>query len=187
AGRRLARLEGVEKGNVVVVDMGGTSFDVSIVTDWDIPMHREGVIAGHMFGVPSVDVKTIGAGGGSIARVDAGGFIHVGPESAGARPGPACYGRGGARADVTDANLVRGFLNPQGFAGGIMTLDSALAASAIGADVAKPLGMSEAEAASLICVTVEQNMVSAIEDITLRRGIDPRGYIMVAGWRRAGL
>jgi N-methylhydantoinase A len=187
AGRRLARLEEVEEGNVIVIDMGGTSFDVSIVTNWDIPMHREGVIAGHMFGVPSVDVKTIGAGGGSIARVDAGGFIHVGPESAGARPGPACYGRGGTRATVTDANLVRGFLNPEGFAGGIMTLDPARAAAAVQADVAEPLGMSEGEAASLIAVTVEQNMVSAIEDITLRRGIDPREYIMVAGGAAAGL
>ncbi len=181
AGRRLARHEKMEHGNVIVVDMGGTSFDVSIVTDWDIPMHREGVIAGHMFGVPSVDVKTIGAGGGSIARVDAGGFIHVGPESAGARPGPACYGRGGSRPTVTDANLVRGFLNP------IMTLDPARASTAISDGVAKPLGMSEGEAASLICVTVEQNMVSAIEDITLRRGIDPREYIMVAGGAAAGL
>ncbi len=187
AGRRLARLENVDRGNVIVMDMGGTSFDVSIVTDWDIPMHREGVIAGHMFGVPSVDVKTIGAGGGSIARIDAGGFIHVGPESAGAKPGPACYGRGGSKPTVTDANLVRGFLNPERFAGGIMTLDPGLAAAAIREGVARPLDMSEGEAASLICVTVEQNMVSAIEDITLRRGIDPREYIMVAGGAAAGL
>jgi N-methylhydantoinase A len=187
AGRRLARAEAVREGNVIVVDMGGTSFDVSIVSGWDIPMHREGIIAGHMFGVPSVDVKTVGAGGGSIARVDAGGFIHVGPESAGAQPGPACYGRGGTRPTVTDANLVRGFLNPEGFAGGIMSLQPALAARAIRDAVARPLGMSEHEAAALICLTVEQNMVAAIEDITLKRGVDPREYIMVAGGAAAGL
>ena len=187
AGRRLARLENVPHGNIIVVDMGGTSFDVSIVTAWDIPMHREGVIAGHMFGVPSVDVKTIGAGGGSIARIDVGGFIHVGPESAGAKPGPACYGRGGSRPTVTDANLVRGFLNPESFAGGIMTLRPDLATTAVREGVAQPLGMTEGEAASLICVTVEQNMVAAIEDITLRRGIDPREYVMVAGGAAAGL
>ncbi|MFO1058105.1 MAG: hydantoinase/oxoprolinase family protein [Dongiaceae bacterium] len=187
AGRRLARAEGVAEGNVIVVDMGGTSFDVSIVTGWDIPMHREGIIAGHMFGVPSVDVKTVGAGGGSIARVDAGGFIHVGPESAGAQPGPACYGRGGTRPTVTDANLVRGFLNPERFAGGIMSLQPALAEAAIRDGVAAPLGMSEREAAALICLTVEQNMVGAIEDITLKRGVDPREYIMIAGGAAAGL
>lgn len=187
AGRRLAKSEGVKEGNAIVVDMGGTSFDVSIVTDWDIPMHREGIIAGHMFGVPSVDVKTIGAGGGSIARVDAGGFIHVGPESAGAQPGPACYGRGGERPTVTDANLVRGFLNPAGFAGGVMTLDAARATAALEQTIAKPLGMDAPEAAGLVCLTVEQNMVAAIEDITLKRGVDPREYIMIAGGAAAGL
>src|SRR5207249_2462236 len=103
------------------------------------------------------------------------------------RPGPACYGRGGTKPTVTDANLVRGFLNPKAFAGGIMTLNPALANKAVQDGVARPLGMSKGEAASLICVTVEQNMVSAIEDITLRRGIDPREYIMVAGGAAAGL
>lgn len=187
AGRRLARTEDVAEGNVIVVDMGGTSFDVSIVTGWDIPLHREGIIAGHMFGVPSVDVKTVGAGGGSIARIDSGGFIHVGPESAGAQPGPACYGRGGSRPTVTDANLVRGFLDPDRFAGGVMTLQPELAEKAIHDEVAAPLKMNDREAAALVCLTVEQNMVAAIEDITLKRGIDPREYVMVAGGAAAGL
>ena len=187
SGRRFAELEEIEGGRIVTVDMGGTSFDVSIVSDWEIPMHRDGVIAGHSFGVPSVEVLTIGAGGGSLARVDAGGLIHTGPESAGSRPGPACYGRGGTRATVTDANVVRGFLNPGSFADGTMTLDKAAAERALRSDVAEPLGIDLDEAAELVCVTCDQAMVGAIEDITIKRGIDPRDYVMVAGGAAAGL
>ncbi len=187
AGVTLARAEGVADGNVLTIDMGGTSFDVSIATNWETPMHREGLIGGHMFGVPSVDVRTIGAGGGSIARVDAGGFTHAGPESAGARPGPACYGRGGTRPTVTDANLVRGLLDPKGFADGQMELSVDAAATAIKLHVADPLGVSIEEAACLIALTVEQNMVGAIEDLTIRRGVDPRGYLLVSGGSAAGL
>ncbi len=187
AGTVLAREENLADGNIVTIDMGGTSFDVSITTGWETPMHREGMIGGHLFGVPSVDVRTIGAGGGSIAHVDAGGFIHVGPESAGARPGPACYRRGGTRPTVTDANLVLGFLDPVGFADGQMELSPDAACEAVRHHVAEPLGLSVEEAASLITLTVEQNMVGAIEDLTIRRGIDPRGYLLVAGGSAAGL
>ncbi len=187
AGVTLARAEGLDDGNIVTIDMGGTSFDVSIATGWDTPMHREGVIGGHMFGVPSVDVRTIGAGGGSIAHVDPGRFIHVGPESAGARPGPACYGRGGTRPTVTDANLVLGLLDPAGFADGQMELLPGAAEQAVREHVAGPLGLGVEEAASLIALTVEQNMVGAIEDLTIRRGVDPRGYLLVAGGSAAGL
>ena len=187
SGRRFAELEEIEGGRIITVDMGGTSFDVSIVSDWEIPMHRDGVIAGHSFGVPSVEVLTIGAGGGSLARVDAGGFIHTGPESAGSRPGPACYGRGGTRATVTDANVVRGFLNPDNFAGGTMVLDKAAAEEALRTYVAVPLGVDLDEAAELVCVTCDQAMVGAIEEITIKRGIDPRDYVMVAGGAAAGL
>jgi N-methylhydantoinase A len=187
AARQLVEREGDESGNAIVVDMGGTSFDTSIIHGWQIPLHREGVIAGQVFGVPSVEVKTIGAGGGSIAWVDAGGFIHVGPESARSLPGPACYGRGGTRPTVTDANLVRGLLDPESFAGGTMRLLPERAEAAIREHVAEPLGMPTLEAASLIALTVEQNMVAAIEDITLRQGIDPRDYCMVAGGAAAGM
>ncbi|WP_026059963.1 hydantoinase/oxoprolinase family protein [Pseudaminobacter salicylatoxidans] len=187
SGRRFARLENVEGGNIVTVDMGGTSFDVSIVSDWEIPTHRDGVIAGHSFGVPSVEVLTIGAGGGSLARVDAGGFVHTGPESAGSRPGPACYGRGGTRVTVTDANVVRGYLNPLTFAAGTMMLDAEAARTALRQDVAEPLGVEVDEAAELVCVTCDQSMVGAIEEITIKRGIDPREYVMVAGGAAAGL
>jgi N-methylhydantoinase A len=187
AAKQLLRRETWGDGKIIVVDMGGTSFDVSILSDWSIPMHREGVIAGHVFGVPSVEIKTIGAGGGSIARVDAGGFVHVGPESSGSYPGPACYNRGGTLATVTDANLVRGFLRAERFAGGTMTLSLAKAQAALHRHIADPLGIDVLEAASLIGLTVEQNMVAAIEEITVRQGIDPREYTMMAGGAAAGL
>lgn len=187
AANQVLRREPSDSGNIIVVDMGGTSFDISIVSDWTIPMHREGVIAGHVFGVPSVEVKTIGAGGGSIARVDAGGFAHVGPESSGSYPGPACYDRGGTLATVTDANLVRGLLSSEKFAGGTMTLSLAKAKAALEEQIARPLGIDVFEAASLIGLTVEQNMVAAIEEITIRQGIDPREYTMMVGGAAAGL
>jgi N-methylhydantoinase A len=187
AGCNLARQAGVAHGNVLTIDMGGTSFEVSIATDWQVPMHREGVIGGHMFGVPSVDVRTIGAGGGSIARVDAGGFIHVGPASAGAFPGPACYGRGGTLPTVTDANLVRGLLEPSRFADGQMELSRGKAEAAVRDHVATPMKIDLRAAAALISTTVEQNMVAAIEDITIRRGIDPREFVLVSGGSAAGL
>lgn len=187
ASRNMFALEEQKSCDAIVVDMGGTSFDISIINNWEIPMHREGVIAGHVFGVPSVEVKTIGSGGGSIARVDAGGFIHVGPESAKSVPGPACYGRGGERPTVTDANLIRGFLDPENFAGGTMKLSVENARKAIEQEVGQPLGLSAEEAASLVGVAVEQSMVAAIEEITIRRGVDPREYVMVVGGAAAGL
>ena len=113
-------------------------------------MFREGIIGNHMFGVPSVDVKTIGAGGGSIAWVDPGGFIHVGPQSAQAIPGPACYMRGGTEPTVTDANLVRGFLDPDYFVGGAMKLSPELAEEVIRDQIATPLKMTVPEAAALV-------------------------------------
>lgn len=187
ASRRFAELEGDETGNIITIDMGGTSFDVSITSDWRVPLHREGTIAGHVFGVPSIEIHTIGAGGGSIARVDRGGFIHTGPESAGSEPGPACYRRGGTRATVTDANLVLGYLDPEHFAAGRMTLDPEAAAAVIGRHVAEPIGLGLHEAASLVALSCEQNMVGAISDLTVKRGIDPRDYLMVAGGAAAGL
>ncbi len=187
AGCRLSRSEGVPHGNVLTTDMGGTSFEVSVSVEWNTPMHREGMIGNHMLGIPSVEVKTIGAGGGSIARVDAGGFIHVGPESAGAMPGPACYGRGGTLPTVTDANLVRGLLLPEAFAAGTLTLDVAAAETAIRTHVADPLGLDIREAANLITMVAEQNMVAAIQDITIRRGVDPRRFVLVSGGAAGGL
>jgi N-methylhydantoinase A len=187
AGRRFAEIEEIGNGNVVTVDMGGTSFDVSIVTDGQIPMHREGRIAGHIFGVPSVEVHTIGAGGGSIARVDSGGFVHVGPESAGAMPGPACYGNGGERPTVTDANLVSGLMGTAFTSGKGFDLRPDLAEQVVTKSIAEPLGLSPDEAAALVTLGCEQNMVVAIEELTIKRGIDPREYVMMAGGSAAGL
>ncbi len=113
AGTEIARMEGVEHGDIVTVDMGGTSFDISVTTGWTTPMHREGMIGGELFGVPSVEVLTIGAGGRIGRACRRRRFIHVGPESAGAYPGPACYQRGGTQPTVTDANLARGLLDPR--------------------------------------------------------------------------
>lgn len=186
SGRRFARMEGDDKGNIITVDMGGTSFDVSITTDGKLPMHREGSIAGHLFGVPSVEIHTIGSGGGSIARVDAGGFLHVGPESASSFPGPACYNRGGTRPTVTDANLLSGYLSTKFVSAGGLALSRDLAGSAVEAHISEPMKTSAEEAAALITFACEQDMVAAIEDLTVRRGIDPREYIMVAGGAAAG-
>lgn len=187
AARRFARLEGETGGDVIAIDMGGTSFDVSIISGWRIPLHREGEIAGHHFGVPSIEIHTVGAGGGSIARVDAGGMLHTGPESAGSRPGPACYRRGGERATVTDANVALGFLDPESFADGRMTLDADAARRVIDADVAQPLGLDVEAGASLVALSCEQAMVGAIADLTVKRGVDPRDYMIVAGGAAAGL
>ncbi|MBE2276410.1 MAG: hydantoinase/oxoprolinase family protein [Rhodobacteraceae bacterium] len=186
SGRRFAGMEGDTQGNIITVDMGGTSFDVSITTAGKLPMHRAGTIAGHIFGVPSVEIHTIGSGGGSIARVDAGGFLHVGPESASSYPGPACYNRGGTRPTVTDANLLSGYLNENFVSGGGMTLSRERSEAVVGEHIARHLGNSIEEAAGLITFACEQDMVSAIEDLTVRRGVDPREYIMVAGGAAAG-
>src|SRR5690606_8022247 len=139
--------------DVVVCDMGGTSFDVSLVLDGAVNFTRTtwlgGMYVGHLLATSSVDVRSIGAGGGSIAWIDPGGLLRVGPESAGAVPGPACYGRGGTRATVTDAALHLGYLDPEGFLGGRMELDVAAAERAIG-ELGAGLGISADEAASAV-------------------------------------
>ncbi|NTF16505.1 hydantoinase/oxoprolinase family protein [Agrobacterium tumefaciens] len=184
---RLAYRSGVTHGNIITIDVGGTSLDASIARGGRVAMHREGSIAGHVFGVPSIDVATVGSGGGSIAWVDAGGMLRVGPESAGSFPGPACYDRGGTRSTLTDANLVRGLLDPTTFADGQMTLSVDNARAAIERDVAIPLGVSIEEAASLIAAVTEQDMVAAIEELAIKRGFDPREFLLVSGGGAGGL
>ena len=136
---------------LIVGDAGGTTFDVSLVRNRRIPRTRETwlgkPLVSHMTGMASVDVRSIGAGGGSIAWVDQGGLLHVGPASAGAVPGPAAYRRGGVHPTVTDAALVLGFVDPDFFLGGLMAMDAAAAADALQRDVAGPLGKSLEEAA----------------------------------------
>jgi N-methylhydantoinase A len=190
AGRHYARAD-AGSDTAIVADTGDTTFDVSLVRRGAIPTTPETWIGrryrGHIVGFPSVDVRSIGSGGGSIAWVDEGGLLHVGPESAGAVPGPACYGKGGKRPTVTDAALVLGYIDPEFFLGGTMALDGERAAAAIAADVGAPLALDDAEAASAILRLATENMVGAIEEITINQGIDPRGAVLVGGGGAAGL
>jgi N-methylhydantoinase A len=190
AGRHYTRLEGIERSSIVA-DTGGTTYDISLVRDGHIPMTRELWIGqpmrGHMVGYPSVDVKSLGAGGGSIARVDAGGLLHVGPQSAGSVPGPVCYAKGGTEPTVTDATVVLGYLDPDFFLGGAMKLDREASLAAVKAKVAEPLGVSVEEAAWNIVQLATENMVQAIADITVAQGIDPAGAVLIGGGGAAGL
>jgi N-methylhydantoinase A len=182
-----------DEGNdtAVIADTGGTTYDVSLVRRGRIPWSRETWIGqpfrGHMTGFPSVDVRSIGAGGGSIAWIDDGGMLHVGPNSAGAVPGPACYGQGGSKPTVTDAALVLGYIDPDFFLGGSMTLAPEAAEAAIARDVAAPLGLTLDEAAAAMIAVATENMVQAILDITVNQGIDPREAVLVGGGGAAGL
>jgi N-methylhydantoinase A len=166
--------------NVIVVDMGGTTFDVSALRDRRLVVTPEATFGMEMLGIPKVDVRSVGAGGGSIAWVDPGGLLKVGPHSAGARPGPACYGKGGSEATVTDANVVLGIIDPDYFLGGRIKLDRAKAEQAI-ARVAAQIKTSTIEAAYAIHTTSNHNMISAIEDITINEGIDPRDSYLICG------
>ncbi len=190
AGRFFAEAE-TGADTVVVADTGGTSFDVSLVRHGRIPQTRETWLGqpyrGHMTGFPSIDVRSIGAGGGSIAWVDNGGMLHVGPQSAGAAPGPACYNNGGVKATVTDAALVTGLIDPAFFLGGHMPLDIHAARVAVEGDVALPLGIEPERAALAIMEVATENMVQAIENITIHQGVDPRSAVLVAGGGAAGL
>lgn len=189
AGRRFAAAAGATD-TAIVTDAGGTSFDVSLVRRGTIPWTRETRIGrsylGPMTGFPSVDVKSIGAGGGSIAWVDEGGLLHVGPESAGAVPGPACYGKGGTRPAVTDACLVLGYLDPSFFLGGTMPLDPKRAEEAINEHVAGPLGLATKEAAAAIVTVTTEHMINAIEDIAISQGVDPRVASIIVGGGSGG-
>lgn len=190
AGRHFAALDaGVD--TAIVTDAGGTTYDVSLIRRGQIPWTRETTVGEgrfqHLTGFPSVDARSIGAGGGSIAWVDAGGLLHVGPRSAGAMPGPVCYGAGGTRPTVTDACLVLGWIDPAYFLGGRMTLAVEPARAAIARDVGAPLGLDVDAAAAAIVHLATEHMVRAIEEITLVQGIDPSTAVMVGGGGGAGL
>jgi N-methylhydantoinase A len=190
AGRRFAELDG-DADNAIVADTGGTSYDVSMVHGGRIPMTRETWLGeqytGHITGFPAIDVNSIGAGGGSIAWIDDGGLLHVGPQSAGADPGPAAYGRGGDAPTVTDACVTLGYLDPGGFLDATMLLDAERARAVIERDVAAPLGLELVEAASAIMALATEQMVQAIAEVTVDRGIDPRGAVLIGGGGAAGL
>jgi len=174
-GWQIAKQNDIEKA--ITLDMGGTSCDISAIIG-EIIVKPDNEVAGLPLRMPSTDVKTIGAGGGSIAWVDDGGILHVGPQSAGADPGPAAYGKGGPNATVTDANLVLGRLNPDYFLGGNVHLDMGLAREAV-SKIAALLNMSIEEAALGIIRISTANMVQAIREVTVERGSDPRQFVLV--------
>lgn len=181
--RHVAARAGRER--LLTFDMGGTSTDVALI-DGDLKLTSEGRIGRWPVGVPMVDMHTIGAGGGSIAYVDAGGLLQVGPESAGAAPGPACYGHGGERPTVTDANLLLGRLRADAFLGGGMRLDVAAARRAM-ATVAEPLGLSEEHAAAGVVRLADEHMARALRVMSVQRGIDPRPLTLVSFGGAGGL
>ena len=166
--------------NLITVDMGGTSYDVSLIRGGKPTVTTNCWISRYRVAVPMLDIHTIGAGGGSVAWVDAGGALHVGPRSAGADPGPACYGRGGEEPTVTDANLLLGFLDPGAFLGGEMKLDRKAAERAVETCVARPLGLDRVQAASGIFRIVNNNMANGIRVVSVQRGYDPRDFVLVA-------
>jgi N-methylhydantoinase A len=175
-----ARHAGAQAGfqNVISIDVGGTSADVSLVRAGAPLVTDEGMIDTYPLRVPMVDVTTIGAGGGSIAWVDAGGNFHVGPISAGADPGPICYGRGGTRPTVTDASLVLGYLNPSTFAGGTVQLDVEAARAGL-RQLGSALGLSAEQAAAGVHRVVNSRMADAIRLVSIKRGFDPRDFALV--------
>ncbi|MFQ5463263.1 MAG: hydantoinase/oxoprolinase family protein [Phycisphaerae bacterium] len=164
----------------ITVDMGGTSFDAALVQDGMAGVVTEGAVNRHRIALPMLDIATIGAGGGSIATIDEGGLLRMGPHSAGADPGPVCYGKGGTRPTCTDADLVLGYLDPTFFAGGKIQLDAAAAGRAIETHIAGPLGLSvEAAAAGMVRV-INTNMAEGVRAISVKRGFDPRDVPLVA-------
>lgn len=177
AGLFYARAHGVDQ--CITTDMGGTSFEAS-VSFGAAAVVNDGEIARHKIALPMLDIHTIGAGGGSIGWLDEGGMLRMGPQSAGAAPGPACYGQGGALPTVTDANLVLGYLDPAYFAGGKITLDVEAARRAIETHIAKPMGLSVAAAAAGMYRVACNNMAQGVREVTIKRGYDPREFPLIA-------
>jgi N-methylhydantoinase A len=183
AGLQFERLAGRD---FITIDMGGTSFDTVLVRDGLPDMRSVTDVNGYRVATPLIDVHTIGAGGGSIATLDAG-LLRVGPESAEAYPGPACYMRGGTRPTVTDANVVSGLLNQERLLGGRFPIDAARARAAVESGVGVPGGLSVEDAAAGVIEVVSRSMADAIREITVRRGHDPRDFSIVCGGGAGGL
>jgi N-methylhydantoinase A len=165
--------------DLITMDMGGTSFDVSFIKAGQVSFTREGSVGGHAMAFPVLDIRTVGAGGGSIAWVDEGGVLHVGPTSAGANPGPICYGRGGSEPTVTDADLVLGYLGADDFLGGKFRLDFEAAQKGVEERIAKPLGIETVRAAEGINRLVNSTMADAIRLVSIGEGYDPRQCALV--------
>lgn len=183
AARQVGEVTG--HGRLLTFDMGGTSTDVALI-DGEPRLTGEGRIGRFPVAVPMVDMHTIGAGGGSIAWLDVGGMLQVGPQSAGAAPGPACYGRGGREPTVTDANLLLGRLQSDAFLGGEMLLDGAAAQTALDR-LATPMGVSAVRAAQDIVAIANEHMAQALRAISVKRGADPRDHVLVSFGGAGGL
>lgn len=166
--------------NAICADMGGTSFDVCLIQNGTGESTLRTRILGHTLAVPTLEVYSVGAGGGSVAWLDGGMRLKVGPRSSGSVPGPVCYGRGGVEPTVTDADAVLGRLNPKGLVGGDLPLDVDSANRAIRERISDPLGMSVEEAALGLSAIVDSNMANAIRVITIQKGLDPRDFVLVA-------
>ena len=167
-----------KKRNVITVDMGGTSFDITLTKDGQTNLNKNIDFLRYRIGVPMIQVETLGAGGGSIGWIDSLGLLQVGPQSAGADPGPACYGQGGVEPTISDANLVLGYLNPDGLLGGKLPLSVESARTAL-KRVAEPLGMSPEQVAYGMFTIVNNNMVNGIRRVSVERGYDPRDFVLV--------
>jgi N-methylhydantoinase A len=181
----LARELGYE--NVICADVGGTSYDVALIDGGKIMETTETEVGGRPVVGPVIDIVSIGAGGGSIARIDALGAVRVGPQSAGASPGPACFGLGGLEPTVTDCHLLLGRLDPDRFLGGRLRLDAGAAEAALRSRVAEPLGIGLDEAADGALAIAETNMVFAIRAVTVERGLDPREFVVFSYGGGGGL
>lgn len=177
AAQAIGRMTGIE--NLITFDMGGTSSDVALLRNGEAKLASEATVHGYPIKAPMLDIHTVGAGGGSIAAIDSGGLLKVGPRSAGADPGPVCYGRGSTEPAVTDANVVLQTLNPTHLLGGRMPIDQALSKQAIGR-IAHKLGLEPMATAQGIISVVTANMAKAIRVISVQRGHDPRDYALVA-------
>ena len=165
--------------NVITVDMGGTSFDITLTKDGSTNINKNIDFLRYRIGVPMIQVETLGAGGGSIGWIDEMGLMQMGPQSAGSDPGPACYDQGGKLPTVSDANLVMGYLNPDGLVGGRLPLAYQKAHDAIKTNLADPLEMSVERAAYGMFTIVNANMVNGIRRVTVERGYDPRDFVLV--------
>ena len=177
----------LDEPRIIAFDMGGTSTDISLIENGVPHITNEKFEAGWKIAAPMIDIHTLGAGGGSIARVDEGGILHVGPDSAGAEPGPACYGKGGVNPTVTDASLVLGYLGASNFLGGRASLDPAAAEQSLAEKVGTPLNLSNVEAAfgayKVVCTTIAEG----IRLMSVQRGVDPREFTMMGFGGASGL
>ena len=172
--------------NVITVDMGGTSFDITLTYEGRSNLNKNIDFLRYRIGIPMIQVETLGAGGGSIGWIDNMGLLQMGPQSAGSEPGPACYGQGGSLPTTTDVNLVLGYLNPDGLVGGRLPLDPGKAEAAIRDQIAGPLDMSLEKAAYGMFTIVNANMVNGIRRVSIERGYDPRDFVLVCAGGATG-